>query len=296
MNALLLQTFIPEKTHKWALHRKHNRADREDSSKYTLYLIRHGEAGHNVVENEAKKKALNEALEEGYELDSPETLRRVEEARRIVLHDPTLFDSPLSKQGEEQVRKSHKRLKDLSLELPPPTEILVSPLERTLQTADILFPGHTNIRVREQLRERNTGLACDKHQNSEDLRKRLSFQRFSMDQLQSQSILDNVLSGLQDKELGEGLLHGNSDHYSDHKMTIEDKEALRNRTKILFQMLASSKHQSIAVVTHKGYLRELERGQLGGTDATEFANGEVRVYEVTISNRTLDALKARRLR
>jgi hypothetical protein len=45
--------------------------------------------------------------------------------------------------------------------LPPPTEVLVSPLQRTLQTADLVFPDHCNIRVRDELRERLTGRPAD---------------------------------------------------------------------------------------------------------------------------------------
>ena len=45
---------------------------------------------------------------------------------------------------------------------------------------------------------------------------------------------------------------------------------------------AGRQHEAIAIVTHKGYLRELERGPLCVPQATEFGNGEVRVYAVTI--------------
>ncbi len=33
--------------------------------------------------------------------------------------------------------------------LPEPSAVLVSPLQRTLQTASLIFPGHDNIHVRE---------------------------------------------------------------------------------------------------------------------------------------------------
>jgi len=36
------------------------------------------------------------------------------------------------------------------------------------------------------------------------------------------------------------------------------------------------------LVTHKAFLRELERGPLGQAQAEEFGNSEVRVYDVTL--------------
>ena len=57
----------------------------------------------------------------------------------------------------------------------------------------------------------------------------------------------------------------------------ENKAELRERTRKLLALLDEA---SIAVVTHKGYLRELERGTLGQPNAKEFTNGEIRVYRI----------------
>merc|ERR1719221_217117 len=51
-------------------------------------------------------------------------------------------------------------------------------------------------------------------------------------------------------------------------------------------------HKAVAIVTHKGFLRELERGPLGQPEASEFANGEVRMYEVTWDENGMPATPA----
>jgi broad specificity phosphatase PhoE len=73
---------------------------------------------------------------------------------------------------------------------------------------------------------------------------------------------------------------------------IEDKDMLRERTKKLFDMLSLTNSRSICLIGHKGYLRELERGPLGQTDAELFRNCEVRVYRLeleTTDNTTRDS-------
>jgi broad specificity phosphatase PhoE len=51
----------------------------------------------------------------------------------------------------------------------------------------------------------------------------------------------------------------------------------------LFELLAHSQHDSVVIVTHKGFLRALERGAFGQPHATEFQNCELRVYRFTMS-------------
>ena len=63
---------------------------------------------------------------------------------------------------------------------------------------------------------------------------------------------------------------------------IEDKTMLRERTKKLFDMLSLTTSRSICLIGHKGYLRELERGPLGQTDAELFRNCEIRVYRLEL--------------
>lgn len=146
-----------EDTESQEIHSYHHRS-------YILYLIRHGEALHNVQE----KLAEEAAQEEGKKLNlSPlEIKQRMELARHQVLEDPAFFDSPLTERGVQQAREASTKL--YAMQRPLPTEVFVSPLQRTLQTAAHLFvpEHHTSIRVREELRERLTGRPADNRYSS----------------------------------------------------------------------------------------------------------------------------------
>ncbi|KAJ1496489.1 histidine phosphatase superfamily [Baffinella frigidus] len=58
------------------------------------------------------------------------------------------FDPPLTTEGLKQVKSQHKLATTLGVEC-----VIVSPLRRTLQTADGLFPGHGNMIAFEHVRE-----------------------------------------------------------------------------------------------------------------------------------------------
>ena len=238
----------------------------------TLFLIRHGEASHNVLEKMAKEQALKEALAEGLKEADELTKERVELARQRVLLDDKLFDAPLSELGKEEARGACEALASLAKDqgLPYPEEVLVSPLTRTLETANLIFPQHANIRVREELRERCTGKPPDTRSTPDQLRARISFSRFSMTRLEE---LAAIQQSQQQWEL---------------QQEEENKAMLRERTCQLFRLLAEcpTDRKSIAVVTHKAYLRELERGPFGDPDAVEFNNGEIRVYKIRLHPET----------
>ena len=70
----------------------------------------------------------------------------------------------------------------------------------------------------------------------------------------------------------------------------EDDGKLRERTAELLRMLAESRHDAVAVITHKAFLRGLERGPFRQDDAVEFRNCEVRVYSTGLpSSRPAEA-------
>lgn len=226
----------------------------------TLYLIRHGEAVHNIEERQAMQSAKTQAMMEGLTPSSKEFQQRVETARREVLLDETLLDAALSPSGKMQALDALAEIKRLTMQgYPQPTAIYVSPLQRTLQTAAILFPEHPGIHVREELRERRTGLPCDQRQRADLVAMRQTFNFMSFDELKSH------------------------DRHQRHlKSTTEDSVELRGRTALLETLMRDQGAESLAVVTHKGYLRELERGPLQNPAAKEFGNCEVRVYQVTL--------------
>ncbi|CAE7037533.1 DHBK [Symbiodinium sp. CCMP2456] len=230
----------------------------------TLYLVRHGEAVHNIKEKQAQLNAKQQALSDGLTPSSGEFQARVETARKQVLQDETLHDAALSTSGKMQALDALAEIKRLTMQsYPQPTAIYVSPLQRTLQTAAILFPEHPSIHVREELRERRTGLPCDERQRADQVAMRQTFNFMSFDELRSHDRQNfRQCSSAEDGE--------------------EDKNELRSRTGLMETLLREQADGCLAVVTHKGYLRELERGRLGVPDAREFDNCEVRVYQVTL--------------
>ena len=76
-------------------------------------------------------------------------------------------------------------------------------------------------------------------------------------------------------------------------MVRESKQMLRERASKLFDLLLEMEHLHLLLVSHKGYLRELERGLLGLTDSPLFDNAELRVYRVvfTRGDRALESVE-----
>lgn len=275
-----------------------------------VFLIRHGEASHNVSEKIASQRAKQQAEAQG--LSPEEVKERMEKARIAVLMDENFRDAQLTKQGREDAERARHQLTELVRHraLTMPSKVLVSPLTRTLETANIIFPDHDAICVREEIQERQTGKPCDCRRSATTLSSRRSFQRFHMEALRNPSSLDDDdafncdddESSCEEQddvsrfEISSSSRRCLSDSRSNrpHHMgprtlsdpAEEDKASLRLRTQKLLGLLDEP---SIAVVTHKGYLRELERGTLGQADAEEFDNGEIRVYRLFLkSNHVLD--------
>ncbi|KAL7483025.1 hypothetical protein ACHAW6_008671 [Cyclotella cf. meneghiniana] len=347
------------------------------SQEYILYFIRHGEAMHNVLEKEAESKARQLAVSQGHDPNSPYVKKAVESARKAILNSHSMEDPPLSEHGMEEARRAKRDLEQLiaSLNLPPVQEVWVSPLQRALKTASIIFPNSSSakfedscddveeqrrvaprIKVKEELKERHTGLACDTQSPLRSIRARPSFQYFSLSALRlncmesdmqdissssvekmdclkeeksdrAESSYEEIISdfglfrlsghpsdndlweqlenmeitpGFETKEnSNQGLCRdgntfqpsntydrrknlGNIE-YPNTSFQKEDNEMLRERTKKLFDLLAETDSRSICLVGHKGYLRELERGPLGHSDAEIFQNCEVRVYRLLLN-------------
>lgn len=290
-----------------------------------LYLIRHGEAEHNIEEKKAMDEARQKAMEEeGMAEDDPRIHERMEAARKAVLNDVLLRDAKLSAQGKIEAEKARDKLQQIIQDdngLEKPDYVLVSPLTRTLETCDILFPDNHNIHVREEICERRTGKPPDTQSSVHRLSLRPSFQRFSMDTLEAAAPASkNRSNGTQKPRLSRRCSAGDKPNESssqeeptediptsrsqpeiflmsdelfngadqnDPHFTEEDKAQLRARTETLFALLCEATSFSVAVVTHKAYLRELERGPFGHPEATQFDNCEIRVYRITMRDNKL---------
>lgn len=227
----------------------------------TVFLVRHGEAVHNIAEKAAKKRAGAEAEASGLAKGSEAHAAAMESARKSVLHSEDFRDAALSDVGTREAVEARCLVDSLvGRGLPEPSRVFVSPLQRTLQTAAAAFPGHEHVDVREEVRERRTGLPCDTRARASTIARRTSFSYMQWGQM------------LQDEASS-----------PDVREVAEDAKQLRLRTAELGSLLRATEDKSVCIVTHKGYLRELERGPFARPESPEFGNGEVRVYDVTIT-------------
>ncbi len=229
----------------------------------TIYLIRHGEAEHNVLEAEAQKKAKEEA--ERLNLPPEEIIERMEEARKSVLNDASLRDAKLTEKGRQQAKEASTHLHELieSGKIHHPTEAMCSPLSRCLETCKILledadFKAH----IRPEIAERRTLYPPDKPEP-----------------------LDKLLMATRDDDRFsiEHIEQLSPDAISNEAMVRESKEMLRERANEMFDLLMECKHRHVLVVSHKGFLRELERGLLEMPESPLFSNCELRVYRVVFT-------------
>ena len=262
----------------------HNSSSKRIQRQRVIYFTRHAQALHNVEE----QKAVERAKAAGKGPSAQEV------ARKAVLNDKHLADAPLSRQGLEQARQTGSQLRLLhqldTNRFPTPDIVLVSPLRRALQTATALYRGdddnHHKARVPkivalEALREKRTGFLADERRSVEILQREFPHVNF-----------DDLLPPKQ------------QDNNSSNKPAVgEDNAGLQIRCHNFFvtgSYLANLKAESIAIVTHKAWLRELhhvleqcgdETTLLQGAPTSPtFANAEVRVtqctWETTTSTKT----------
>jgi len=147
-----------------------------------------------------------------------------------------------------------------------PTEAMVSPLCRCLETASIILKteqvANITTHIRSELRERQTQYPPDKPRP-----------------------LDRSRLLLFTKNGEHKFVTEDQGTIKDHELTVEESRAmLRQRANKLFDLLLDMDHLHIMIVSHKGYLRELERGLLQIEDSKLFGNGEIRIYRVNFTH------------
>lgn len=235
----------------------------------TVYLVRHGEAIHNVEEQAMKRRAGVEAEALGHASGSRVHAAMCETAQKAALKNEAFRDAPLSEKGRRQAAAAKTEIMKVAqgLGLGLPTAALASPLQRTLQTAAAMFPILGSVHVCGALRERRTGLPCDEPQPAHVMARRPSFAHMHW-------VSPPGLDG------DYGNASSERPEQEPQTPTLEDAPALRRRTEQLAALLHARPEECVCVVGHKGYLRELERGPLGRPGAEEFGTCEVRVYDV----------------
>ena len=229
----------------------------------TIYLIRHGEAEHNVLEAKAQKLAKIAATK--LNLSKEETYQLMEDARKSVLTDVNLRDAALTERGKQQARIASKKLINLisNRKIHHPTEAICSPLSRCLETCRILCDdADISAHIRPEIAERRTLYPPDE---SKPIDKLLRYTRDD-----DRFIIDHI-EQLSNKKI------------NDEIVVRESKEMLRERASQFFDLLMECEHRHVLVVSHKGFLRELERGLFELEDSPLFENCELRIYQVIFS-------------
>lgn len=248
-----------------------------------------------LEEDEIKKDLIGGCTKE----DKVETAT-VSDEREILLYLighgeselQSLRDAKISDIGRCEAKQARKRLSKME----PPSCVLVSPL--ALETANIVFPEHPNFQVRYDLSERG----MPPHQRSSSLRR--SFRRLRDESLSSMDFSFSENSEYSDSEHSEEPYNELNRRKHDRsegldfklirRLRDENRAELRRRTRLLLAVLGESVDTSVAIVTHKGFVRELEKGPLGQSDAPEFDNCETRVYRIVMStNRLVEAKRVR---
>jgi broad specificity phosphatase PhoE len=273
----------------------------------TLYLVRHGEAVHNVLEDEAQQRAKEEAL--ALNLSAHQTEALIEERRQAVLLDPSLRDAPLTDLGRQQARDCAQQLQQLirdGIIKHAPSEAMVSPLSRTLETCQIMLhglePKIKQAHIRPEIQERQTQYPPDTPRRTSALvrytEQMATSSRFVMGEnynattaTASPSSCCGSSSSSSSSSGGSGSTSDSSNqpHDGGDARTLarqETREMLRERAYSLLPLLLRMNHRRHwLIVSHKGYLRELERGllELAPEDSPLFGNGELRVYKVVFS-------------
>jgi broad specificity phosphatase PhoE len=277
-----------------------NRMESVIHHRRTLFLVRHGEALHNVQEVKTQELARQKALESG--LSKEETLHKMEEARKAVLKDP----APLTQLGRQQAEEAGRTLVKIVEEgtAPAPTEAMVSPLSRCLDTADIILKQHHNNLVEDENggKEDGEGIPTEGPRISRRRSTMLVHIRPELRERQTQyppdtpQTPDQLYHWTEQRvtHLSGGGYRFHAKALTGHDLAVEESRTqLRERARKLFDVLMELNHRHVLIVSHKGYLREMEQGLLGlaPEDAPEFQNAEVRVYRVVFTRgaRTLES-------
>ena len=261
-----------------------------------VYFVRHAEALHNVKEQEAVAHARR------YSNGDKVAMER---ARKSVLQDESLRDAPLSPPGVHQVRQSASRLQHLyqQAQYPCPQLVLVSPLRRTLMTATELFLHEQNadnntdtnsnntprFQALEILREKRTGFAADERRSAAELSAEFPHVNFEEENQSSSAYFFSPVSSSKNSSSSPSLLS-----YPTPPLG-ETNAQVQIRARIFAESLYLSTADAIAVVSHKGWLRELrhvvrewvEEGRvhvdfdLQAWEETLYGNAEIRVVQMT---------------
>lgn len=167
--------------------------------------------------------------------------------------DPYLWDTVLTNDGEKGASRAREKISKLS---PQPQVLIVSPLTRTLQTADLAFADYKGPRVIEKLARERLYLSSDAGTTPDLLQAKFPQYDFSA--------LERIWWFAGEKF---------PDNPRPEVIDMEPEEEFKSRCEELKSSLASRPEDVIALVSHWGVLRELSGGY-------EFENVEIKTYSL----------------
>jgi len=197
----------------------------ENKDNKIVYWIRHAQGFHNVG---------------------------LEERGREALKDPNFFDAKLTPKGLSQVQQSHNRLKTISKtsnksHLDAIELVVVSPLSRTLQSAQGMFPDK-KILAKEEVRERIGTHPCAKRRSVDELK--TEFANVDFSELLPLPPNEHIT---EKPRHNKKLKRSNDDiFWSEERESFEEIE---QRARDFVEWLRNRPEKTVAVVTHNDFLQ-----------------------------------------
>ena len=179
--------------------------------------------------------------------------------------DPMMWDTVLTSDGRHGASKKRREVSKLN---PQPQILLVSPLTRTLQTADLAFEDYKGPRqVEVGLRER-LYLSSDVGSTPDFLNS--TFPHYDFSSLQQRTWWYDPLGLTEPRPASIKV-----------EQLMEPEDIFKRRCEDLRVNLASRSEEVIAIVSHWGVLRELT--------GREFDNVELRTFYLDIETKRITA-------
>jgi len=156
--------------------------------------------------------------------------------------DPMIFDAPITPLGEGQARQAGTEVSQFNI-----SSVIVSPLTRALQTAQLMFDDKMPFYVDPMVRERLCH-SCDVGRSPQELRS--AFPRFGFDHL--------------------GSCWWHDGENDERGISVEPHTSLERRADVFADYLKRERVHSTAVVTHGRFIRALTGIQIKNCEVIKF--------------------------
>lgn len=218
----------------------------------TVYFIRHAEGKHQVANEEHKKSdAGQQAIAALKGIPEKKSELRTWENWPVAHQNPAsqeLVDSELTEKGKQQCQA--KRHIPLPVEL-----VVVSPLRRTLETAFLLFRGrHDKFLVHDLARERYGEFTCDQRRSLSENRAWKPADLADVKTWQDWDWSTQQFAPTADERQPDVPYSDEDSLWSPER---EPEPHTVARSKVLLRFLHERTEQSLALVTHSSFMRNM---------------------------------------